>query len=105
MSWETSQPAICHRTMELTGKIQMHGLQDFAKHKKVALKKPTVTKWIPDIPSLLLGAVLGTVFTFAALSKINTAQITKVPVTNELVVEQAQEKSMKFEFYGVLKNR
>jgi hypothetical protein len=82
----------------------MHSLQDFAKYKKVALKKPTVTQWIPDIPSLVLGAVLGSAFTFAAFSKINIAQISNVPATNELVVEQAQEKSMKFEFYGVLKN-
>ena len=83
----------------------MYGLQDFAKYKKVVLEKPAATQWIPEIPSLVLGAVLGSVFTFAALSKINTAQISNVPATNELVVEQAQEKSMKFEFYGVLKNR
>ena len=83
----------------------MHGLQDFAKYKKVVLEKPAATQWIPVIPSLALGAVLGSVFTFSALSKINTTQISNVPVTSELVAEQPREQSIKFEFYTVLKNR
>ena len=80
-------------------------MQEFAKYKKVVLEKPAATQWIPEIPSLVLGAVLGSVFTFAALSKINTAQISNVPATSELVAEQLREQSIKFEFYDVLKSR
>ena len=83
----------------------MYGLQDFAKYKKLVLEKPVATQWITEIPSLVLGAVLGSVFTFSALSKINTAQISNVPATSELVEEQPLEQSIKFEFYDVLKNR
>ena len=83
----------------------MHSPQDFAKYKKMVLKKPAAIQWVPGIPSLLRGALLGLVFTFAALSKINTAQISNVPATSELVAEQIREQSIKFEFYDVLKNR
>jgi len=50
----------------------MHSLQDFAKYKKMVLKKPAAIQWVPDIPSLLLGALLGLVFSSAALSKMST---------------------------------
>ena len=54
-------------------------MQDFAKYKKVILKKPTATLWIPDIPSVVLGAVLGSIITVIALGYTEA-----VPVSNLL---------------------
>ena len=59
----------------------MFSVQDFAKYQNAVPTKPTVTLWTPSIPSLVLGAVLGSVFTFTALSKMSTAQIYDVPAT------------------------
>ena len=83
----------------------MHEMQDFAKYKKVILKKPTATQWIPDIPSVLLGAVLGSIITVIALAYTEAVPVSNLYEENELVTEQIQGQSLKFEFYGVLKNR
>ena len=83
----------------------MHSPQDFAKYKKMVLKKPAAIQWVPDIPSLLLGALLGLVFSSAALSKMSTIKTPNSLETSILVAEQPEEKLFKFDFYDVLKNR
>jgi len=81
----------------------MHGTQDFAKYLNAVPSKPAVTLWMPDIPSLLLGAVLGPVFTLAASSKMSTIKVPNTLEPSQLVAEQPREQSIKFEFYEVLK--
>ena len=83
----------------------MHGLQDFAKYKKVVLEKPEEAQWMPEIPSLALGAVIGSIITVIALSYTEAMPGSNLLEENELVKEQIQSPSVKFEFYGVLKNR
>jgi hypothetical protein len=75
----------------------MHSLQDFAKYKKMVLKKPAAIQWVPDIPSLLLGALLGLVFSSAALSKMSTIKIPNALETSILVAEQPKEKLLSHE--------
>ncbi len=83
----------------------MYGLQDFAKYKKVVLEKPEEAQWIPEIPSLALGAVLGSIITLIALSYTESESVPDLLEESELVAEQIQSSSVKFEFYGLLKNR
>jgi len=81
----------------------MHEMQDFAKYRTRASTSPAEAQWMPDIPSLLLGAVLGLVFTSAALSKMSTIKIPTALEPSQLVAEQPREQSIKFQFYEVLK--
>ena len=83
----------------------MHGLQDFAKYRIRASTKPTEAQWIPEIPSLALGAVLGSIITLIALSYTESESVPDLLEESELVAEQIQSSSVKFEFYGLLKNR
>ena len=83
----------------------MHEMRDFAKYRTRASTNPTEAQWVPDIPSLLLGALLGLVFSSAALSKMSTIKTPNALETSILVAEQPEEKLFKFDFYDVLKNR
>jgi hypothetical protein len=83
----------------------MHEMQDFAKYRTRASTNPAEAEWMPDIPSLLLGALLGLVFSSAALSKMSTIKTPNALETSILVAEQPEEKLFKFDFYDVLKNR
>ena len=80
-------------------------MQDFAKYRTRASTNPAEAEWMPDIPSLLLGALLGLVFSSAALSKMSTTKTPNALETSILVAEQPEEKLFKFDFYDVLKNR
>jgi len=80
-------------------------MQDFAKYRTRASTNPAEAEWMPDIPSLLLGALLGLVFSSAALSKMSTIKTPNALETSILVAEQPEEKLFKFDFYDVLKNR
>lgn len=80
-------------------------MRDFAKYRTRASTNPTEAQWVPDIPSLLLGALLGLVFSSAALSKMSTIKTPNALETSILVAEQPEEKLFKFDFYDVLKNR
>ena len=83
----------------------MYGLQDFAKYKKVVLEKPAEAQWMPELPSLTLGAVLGSIITVIALGYTEAVPVSNLLEESELVAEQIQSSSVKFEFYGLLKNR
>jgi hypothetical protein len=82
-----------------------YGLQDFAKYKKVMLEKPAEAQWIPEIPSLALGAVIGSIITLIALRHTEAVPVPNLLEEAELIAEQIQSQSVKFEFYGLLKNR
>lgn len=83
----------------------MYGLQDFAKYKKVVLEKPAEAQWMLELPSLALGAVIGSIITLIALSYTESESVPDLLEESEFDEKQIQGQSLKFEFYGVLKNR
>lgn len=82
-------------------------MQDFAKYRTRASTNPTEAQWIPEIPSLVLGAVLGSIFTIMAMATIDSDATPAPNLSNEteLLAEQLQSQTVKFEFYDVLKKR
>lgn len=80
-------------------------MQDFVKYRTRASTNPTEAQWIPEIPSLALGAVLGSIITLIALSYTESESVPDLLEESELVAEQIQSSSVKFEFYDLLKNR
>ncbi|MDB4136696.1 hypothetical protein N9762_01005 [Gammaproteobacteria bacterium] len=60
---------------------------------------------MPEIPSLALGAIIGSIITLIALSYTEAAPAPNSLEEIALVAEQMQSQSVKFQFYDVLKNR
>jgi hypothetical protein len=73
----------------------MHEMQDFAKYRTRASINPTEAQWIPEIPSLALGAVLGSIITLIALSYTESESVPDLLEESELVAEQIQSSSVK----------
>ena len=86
---------------------RVHEMQDFAKYRTRASTNPAEAQWMPEIPSLALGAALGSIFTIMAMATIDSDATPAPNLSNEteLLAEQLQSQTVKFEFYDVLKKR
>ena len=79
-------------------------MQDFISHKDQPHSKPVTEGWTLDIPSLLIGVLLGALGVLMGMEYLDSrnSQLEFVE-THELVKEA--EAPFVFEFYDILKNR
>ena len=83
-------------------------MHDFANYRSTTYledSRPEATEWSPDIPSLMMGILVGV---FVAIIGFKVAEYRAekaVLVETPAVEEEVEEKSFMFEFYEVLRNR
>ena len=82
-------------------------MQDFAnytEHKASEVSRAYSAAWSPDIPSLVIGILLGVAACLAGLkvtqTKADQAVFTEAPI----MVEEVVEKPLEFDFYEALKS-
>ena len=80
-------------------------MQDFASYRNPAYiedSEPVVTEWTPDIPSLMMGFVIGA-FVVMVGFKVAEYRETQAAAIEAPVVEAVEEKPFKLDFYEALK--
>ena len=79
-------------------------MQDFISQKDQTHSKPVTEVWTPDIPSLLIGLMVGALGVLMSMEYLDSrsSQIEFIDAP-ELVKEA--EAPFVFEFYDILKNR
>jgi len=79
-------------------------MQDFISHKDQTHSKPVTEGWTPDIPSLLIGLMVGALGVLMGMEYLDSRNSQIEFVETPTLVEKA-EVSFEFEFYDILKNR
>ena len=80
-------------------------MQDFASYRNptyLADSEPEATEWNPDIPSLMMGFVVGA-FVVMVGFKVVEYRESQAAAIEAPVVETVEEKSFKLDFYEALK--
>jgi len=80
-------------------------MQDFASYRNPAYledSEPEVAEWTPDIPSLMMGVIIGAFVVIVGFKVVEyrEAQAAAIEVP---VVETVEEKPFKLDFYEALK--
>ena len=79
-------------------------MQDFANYRNSTYlenSEPEATEWIPDIPSLLMGFVIGA-FVVIVGFKVVEYRETQAAAIEAPVVETVEERLFKLHFYEAL---
>ena len=79
-------------------------MQDFISHKDQTHPKPATERWTPDIPSLLIGLVVGALGVLMGVEYLKSRSSQIEFIEAPAFVEEA-EAPFVFEFYDILKNR
>ena len=83
-------------------------MQDFAnyrEHTDSEASRAYNAAWSPDIPSLVIGILLGVAACLAGLKIAQTKADQTVFIEAPIILEEVAEKPFVFEFYDILKNR
>ena len=82
-------------------------MQDFAnyrEHTDSEAARAYSAAWSPDVPSLLLGVLLGIAACLAGLKVVQTKVDQVVIIEAPIIVEEVAEKPLEFDFYEALKS-
>ena len=79
-------------------------MQDFISHKDQTHSKPVTEGWTPDIPSLLIGLMIGALTVLMGIKYLDSRNSQFEFVEAPALVEEV-ETPFVFEFYDILKNR
>ena len=79
-------------------------MQDFISHKDQTHSKPVTGGWTPDIPSLLIGVLLGALGVLMGMEYLDSRNSQIEFIEASALVEEV-EVPFVFEFYDILKNR
>ena len=80
-------------------------MQDFASYRNPAYgenSEPEATEWIPDIPSLMMGFVIGAFVVMVGFKVVEYREAQSASIEAP-VVEKVEEKPFKLDFYEALK--
>ena len=80
-------------------------MQDFASYRNPTYlegSEPEATEWVPDIPSLMMGFVIGA-FVVMVGFKVVEYREPQAAAIEAPVVETVEEKPFKLDFYEALK--
>ena len=80
-------------------------MQDFASYRNptyLEASKPQATEWSPDIPSLVMGVIVG-VFVAIVGFKVAEYRVDQAVLVEVPAVEEIEDTPFKFDFYGALK--
>ena len=83
-------------------------MQDFVnyrEHTDSEASRAYSAGWSPDIPSLVIGILLGVAACLAGLRVAQTKADQAVFIETPIILEEVAEKPFVFEFYDILKNR
>ena len=82
-------------------------MQDFAnyrEHRDSGASRAYRASWSPDIPSLVIGSLLGVAACLVGLKVSQTKADQAVFIEAPIMVEEVVEKPLEFDFYEALKN-
>ena len=82
-------------------------MQDFANYRASAdleASRAYSTTWSPDTPSLIFGVLIGVAACLVGLKVVQTKADRAVFVEAPIIVEEAVEKPLEFDFYEALKS-
>ena len=79
-------------------------MQDFISHKDQSYSKPVTEGWTPDIPSLLIGLMVGALGVLMGMEYLDWRNSQFEFVEAPALVEEVETPFI-FEFYDILKNR
>jgi len=82
-------------------------MQDFANYRtSIDLEDSRAhsTTWSPDIPSLIFGVLLGVAACLVGLKLVQTKADQAVFIEAPVILEEAVEKPLEFDFYEALKS-
>ena len=82
-------------------------MQDFAnyrEHTDSEASRAYNAAWSPDIPSLVIGILLGVAACLAGLKVAQTKADQAVFIEVPVILEEADEKPLEFDFYEALKS-
>ena len=81
-------------------------MQDFANYREHEASEPSIgysASWSLDIPSLVIGAFLGVAACLVGLKVSQTKADQAVFIEAPIILEEAVEKPLEFDFYEALK--
>ena len=82
-------------------------MQDFANYRESTdseASRALSISWSPDIPSLIFGVLLGVAACLAGLKVAQTKADQAVFIEAPVILEEAVEKPLEFDFYEALKS-
>ena len=82
-------------------------MQDFANYREHTDSKASRANsagWSPDIPSLVIGILLGVAACLAGLKVAQTKADQAVFIEAPVILEEVVEKPLEFDFYEALKS-
>ena len=82
-------------------------MQDFANYREHTASKASrdcSAAWSPDIPSIVIGILLGVAACLAGLKVAQTKADQTVFIEAPIMVEELVEKPLEFDFYEALKS-
>ena len=82
-------------------------MQDFANYRTIndlEASRAYSAAWSPDIPSLILGVLLGVAACLVGLKAVQSKADQTVLVEAPMMVEEVVEKPLEFDFYEALKS-
>ena len=81
-------------------------MQDVANYRAsvdLSASRSCSTTWLPDIPSLIFGVLLGVAACLVGLKVVQTKADQAVFVETPIILEEIVEKPLEFDFYDALK--
>ena len=79
-------------------------MQDFPNYREHKDLEASRASWSPDIPSLVIGILLGVAACLAGLKVAQNKADQAVFVETPIMVEEVVEKPLEFDFYEALKS-
>ena len=82
-------------------------MQDFANYREHKASEASIgysASWSPDIPSLFIGILLGVAACLVGLKVSQTKADQAVFIEAPVILEEAVEKPLEFDFYEALKS-
>ena len=81
----------------------MHDFANYRSSADLVCSRPEATEWSPDIPSVMMGVIVGVFVAIIGFKlaeyRAEQAVLVEVPAAEE----QVEEKSLVFDFYEALK--
>ena len=81
----------------------MHDFANYRNSTDLVSSRSEVTEWSPDIPSVMMGVIVGVFVAILGFKVVEYRAEQAVLAEVPAVLEEVEEKSFVFEFYEALK--
>ena len=79
-------------------------MQDFVNYREARDSVASRASWSPDIPSLVIGILLGVAACLVGLKVVQARTEQAVIIETPIIIEEPVEKPLEFDFYDALKS-